>query len=37
VWSYTSTPTQVFMAWCLVNHGDNFPFTCTMLRLVGFS
>jgi hypothetical protein len=24
-WSYTSTPPQyVFMAWCLVKHGDNF-------------
>jgi hypothetical protein len=27
VWSYTSTPQYVFMAWCLVKHGDNFTFT----------
>jgi hypothetical protein len=27
VWSYTSTPQYVFMAWCLVNHRDNFAFT----------
>jgi hypothetical protein len=26
-WSYTSTPQYVFMAWCLVKHGDNFTFT----------
>jgi hypothetical protein len=26
-WSYTSTPPYVFMAWCLVNHEDNFTFT----------
>jgi hypothetical protein len=25
-WSYTSTPQYVFMAWCLVNHRDNFTF-----------
>jgi hypothetical protein len=25
-WSYTSTPQYVFMAWCLVKHGD-FTFT----------
>jgi hypothetical protein len=27
VWSYTSTPQYVFMAWCLVKHRDNFTFT----------
>jgi hypothetical protein len=27
VWSYTSTPQYAFMAWCLVNHRDNFTFT----------
>jgi hypothetical protein len=27
VWSYTSTPQYVFMAWCLVKHWDNFTFT----------
>jgi hypothetical protein len=27
VWSYTSTPQFVFMAWCLVKHQDNFTFT----------
>jgi hypothetical protein len=26
VWSYTSTPQYVFMAWCLVKHRDNFTF-----------
>jgi hypothetical protein len=25
-WSYTSTPQQAFMAWCLVKHSDNFTF-----------
>jgi hypothetical protein len=28
-WSYTFTPQYVFMAWCLVKHGDNFTFTFT--------
>jgi hypothetical protein len=28
VWSYTSTPQYVFIAWCLVKHRDNFTFTC---------
>jgi hypothetical protein len=28
-WSYTSTPQYVFMAWCLVKHGD-FTFTFTL-------
>jgi hypothetical protein len=27
VWSYTSTPQYVFMAWCSVKHRDNFTFT----------
>jgi hypothetical protein len=27
VWSYTSTPQYVFMAWFLVRHRDNFTFT----------
>jgi hypothetical protein len=27
VWSYTSTPQYIFMAWCLVKHRDNFTFT----------
>jgi len=26
-WSYTSTPPIAFMAWCLVKHRNNFPFT----------
>jgi hypothetical protein len=26
-WSYTSTPQNVFMAWCLVKHRYNFNFT----------
>jgi hypothetical protein len=29
VWSYTSTPPYVFVAWCLVKHRDNFAFTFT--------
>jgi hypothetical protein len=27
LWSYTSTPQYVFMAWFLVKHRDNFTFT----------
>jgi hypothetical protein len=27
VWSYTSTPIYVFIAWCLVKHRDKFTFT----------
>jgi hypothetical protein len=27
VCSYLSTPPYVFLAWCLVKHGDNFTFT----------
>jgi hypothetical protein len=30
VWSYTSTPPYVFMAWCLVKHKDNCTFTCIL-------
>jgi hypothetical protein len=26
VWSYNSTPQYTLMAWCLVNHRDNFAF-----------
>jgi len=26
MWSYTSTPQYVFMAWCLIKHRDNFTF-----------
>jgi hypothetical protein len=29
VWSYTSTPLYVFMAWYLVKHKENFTFTFT--------
>jgi len=29
-WSYISTPQYVFMAWCLVKHGDNFTFYWTL-------
>jgi hypothetical protein len=29
VWSYTSTPLYVFMAWYWVKHGDKFAFTFT--------
>jgi hypothetical protein len=31
VWSYTSTPQYVFMAWCLLKHKDNFTFTLPYL------
>jgi hypothetical protein len=24
VWSYTSTPSYIVMAWCLIKHGDRF-------------
>jgi hypothetical protein len=26
-WSYTSTPSHIFMAWYIVRHRDNFNFT----------
>jgi len=26
VWDYTSTPSYVFRAWCLVKHRDSFTF-----------
>jgi hypothetical protein len=26
VWSYAITPPYIFMAWCLINHRDNFIF-----------
>jgi len=29
-WSYTSTPSYIFTAWCLVKHRDNFTFTFTI-------
>jgi hypothetical protein len=32
VWSYTSTPQYIFMAWCLVKHKDNFTFTFIILH-----
>jgi hypothetical protein len=33
VWSYTSTPQFVFIAWCLVKHRDNFTFfTFTFIK-----
>jgi hypothetical protein len=35
-WSYTSTPPNVFMAWCLVKHRDNFNFTFYFPYLVAF-
>jgi hypothetical protein len=34
-WSYTSTPPYVFMAWCLVQHRDNFTFTFTFYSIEG--
>jgi hypothetical protein len=33
VWSYISTPSYVFMLWCLVKHKDNFTFTFTFFLL----
>jgi hypothetical protein len=33
-WSYTSTPQNVFMAWCLVKHRDNFTFLPLPLHCV---
>jgi len=30
VWSYTSTPPYVFMAWCLIKRSDNFAFSCAI-------
>jgi len=33
VGSYTSTPQYVFMAWCLVKHGNNFIFTLSPIIL----
>jgi hypothetical protein len=26
-WRFTSRPQQVFVAWCVVKHGDNFTFS----------
>jgi hypothetical protein len=36
VWSYTSTPQYVFMAWCLVKHRDNLTFTSSNELFYGF-
>jgi hypothetical protein len=30
-WSYTSTPSYISMAWCLIMHWDNFTFICSLL------
>jgi hypothetical protein len=30
-WSYTSTPPYVFMAWCLIKHGDGFTFVVVVV------
>jgi hypothetical protein len=34
VWSYTSNPPFVFMAWCLINHKDTFPFYFNVVILL---
>jgi hypothetical protein len=38
VWSYTSTPQYIFMAWCWGEHRDNFtfslPFTAFFIRCI---
>jgi hypothetical protein len=34
VWSYTSTPQYVFMAWCLIKHRENFTFIYLFLSEV---
>jgi hypothetical protein len=33
-WSYTSTPPNVFMAWCLSKHRDNFTFYIFVTRTI---
>jgi hypothetical protein len=32
VWSYTSTPTYDFMAWCLVQHKNSFTFVTAITK-----
>jgi hypothetical protein len=34
VWSYTFTPSNVFMAWCLVKSRNNFTFTFRQQQLL---
>jgi hypothetical protein len=36
VWSYTSTPQCVFIAWCLVKHRDNFTFIDAAYKMLSF-
>jgi hypothetical protein len=35
-WSYTSTPTYVFMAWCLAKHRDNFTLPYTQYQCLKY-
>jgi hypothetical protein len=34
-WSYTSAPAYVFMAWCLIKHGDNASVSCRLKETYG--
>jgi hypothetical protein len=34
VWSYTSTPPYVYMAWCLVKQRHNFTYTLPDIRTI---
>jgi hypothetical protein len=36
-WSYTSTPQNVFMAWCLAKHRDNFTLSWRWRFILWFS
>jgi hypothetical protein len=36
-WSYTFTPTYVFMARCLITHSENFAFTFNVILFLKFS
>jgi hypothetical protein len=36
VWSYTSSPQYVFMAWCLVKHRDKFTLPGWTIGVLGF-
>jgi len=36
-WSYTSTPPQVFMSWCLVKYWYNFTFSTCIADIVKYA
>jgi len=36
-WAHTSSPSYVFMEWCLVKHRDKFTFTYNLTSKVSFN